>query len=182
MRPMRCHARGYCCAQYKKQLTRFPLRTSPARCASFEKPKTSCTEVSSPSTTALGPYLSSGCLSPRTAWYAVAEANARASPGTNLSRPPVSLHGQLLWRDFNHLMAHAANARNPGSWGRMEGNPYCWDVTWSSDPDRLAAWREGRTVYPWIDACMAQLRAEGWIHHLGRHAVACFLTRGACFV
>jgi cryptochrome len=25
---------------------------------------------------------------------------------------------------------------------------------------------------------MAQLRAQGWIHHLGRHAVACFLTRG----
>ena len=25
---------------------------------------------------------------------------------------------------------------------------------------------------------MTQLRQEGWIHHLGRHAVACFLTRG----
>ena len=25
---------------------------------------------------------------------------------------------------------------------------------------------------------MIQLRQEGWIHHLARHAVACFLTRG----
>ena len=25
---------------------------------------------------------------------------------------------------------------------------------------------------------MTQLREEGWIHHLARHAVACFLTRG----
>ena len=25
---------------------------------------------------------------------------------------------------------------------------------------------------------MTQLRTQGWIHHLGRHAVACFLTRG----
>lgn len=25
---------------------------------------------------------------------------------------------------------------------------------------------------------MTQLRLEGWIHHLARHAVACFLTRG----
>jgi cryptochrome len=25
---------------------------------------------------------------------------------------------------------------------------------------------------------MNQLRKEGWIHHLARHAVACFLTRG----
>ena len=29
---------------------------------------------------------------------------------------------------------------------------------------------------------MRQLRHEGWIHHLGRHAVACFLTRGGCYV
>ena len=25
---------------------------------------------------------------------------------------------------------------------------------------------------------MTQLRTEGWIHHLARHATACFLTRG----
>ena len=39
-----------------------------------------------------------------------------------------------------------------------------------------------RTGYPWIDAAMTQLREEGWIHHLARHALACFLTRGDCFV
>lgn len=37
---------------------------------------------------------------------------------------------------------------------------------------------QGRTGYPFIDAIMRQLRQEGWIHHLARHAVACFLTRG----
>jgi cryptochrome len=34
------------------------------------------------------------------------------------------------------------------------------------------------TGFPFIDAIMRQLRKEGWIHHLARHAVACFLTRG----
>ena len=29
---------------------------------------------------------------------------------------------------------------------------------------------------------MRQLKQEGWIHHLGRHAVACFLTRGGCYI
>lgn len=29
---------------------------------------------------------------------------------------------------------------------------------------------------------MRQLKQEGWIHHLGRHSVACFLTRGGCYV
>lgn len=28
---------------------------------------------------------------------------------------------------------------------------------------------------------MTQLRLEGWIHHLARHMVACFLTRGDLF-
>lgn len=43
-------------------------------------------------------------------------------------------------------------------------------------------WATGTTGFPWIDALMRQLRREGWIHHLGRHSVACFLTRGGCYV
>lgn len=31
-------------------------------------------------------------------------------------------------------------------------------------PERLAAWIEGRTGLPFVDACMRQLRAEGWIN------------------
>ena len=154
------------------------VTTRPDWTASYEKPLTSATEVSSPSTTVLSPYLSLGCLSPRTAWHAVADATKRAKSTTKRTVPPVSLHGQLLWRDFNNLLAHSANSQYPGSWGRMQNNPYCREVQWSSDPDLLAAWENGRTGYPWIDACMAQLKSQGWIHHLGRHAVACFLTRG----
>eukprot|EP00804_Cyclotella_cryptica_P016735 CCRYP_002036-RC/>CCRYP_002036-RC protein AED:0.18 eAED:0.18 QI:241/1/1/1/0.4/0.16/6/5079/574 len=163
---------------YALQRLELSVTRRPDWTASFEKPNTSCTEVSSPSTTALSPYLSLGCLSPRTAWHAIENAKQKASPKTNRSKPPVSLHGQLLWRDFNNLMAHSANAQYPGSWGRMRDNPYCRNIPWSSDAKLLAAWKDGKTGYPWIDACMAQLRTEGWIHHLGRHAVACFLTRG----
>ncbi|XP_068125754.1 uncharacterized protein [Hyperolius riggenbachi] len=39
-----------------------------------------------------------------------------------------------------------------------------------------------QTGFPWIDAIMTQLREEGWIHHLARHAVACFLTRGDLWI
>ena len=42
--------------------------------------------------------------------------------------------------------------------------------------------RGAETGFPWIDACMMQLKQEGWMHHLARHAVACFLTRGDLFV
>ena len=36
----------------------------------------------------------------------------------------------------------------------------------------------GRTGYPFIDAGIKQLYTEGWIHHIVRNALACFLTRG----
>lgn len=39
-----------------------------------------------------------------------------------------------------------------------------------------------QTGLTWIDAIMTQLRQEGWIHQLARHAVACFLTRGDLWI
>ena len=85
----------------------------------------------------------------------------------------VSLHGQLLWREFFYLNTYAVP-----NFGVMEGNQRCKQIPWGRDADKVAMWAEGRTGYPWIDACMTQLREEGWLHHLGRHSVACFLTRG----
>jgi cryptochrome len=52
------------------------------------------------------------------------------------------------------------------------------EIPWDDDPELLSAWKNSRTGYPFIDAIMTQLRETGWIHHLARHAVACFLTRG----
>lgn len=51
-----------------------------------------------------------------------------------------------------------------------------------TNEEYLNAWKNGQTGYPWIDAAMTQLRKEGWIHHLARHAVACFLTRGDLYL
>ena len=50
-------------------------------------------------------------------------------------------------------------------------------IPWVDSQERIQAWEESRTGYPWIDAIMAQLRQQGWMHHLARHSVACFLTR-----
>lgn len=65
---------------------------------------------------------------------------------------------------------------------RMVGNPMCKQIPWDRNPAFLAAWKEGRTGYPWIDAIMTQLREWGWMHHLARHSVACFLTRGDLYI
>lgn len=75
----------------------------------------------------------------------------------------------------------------------MIGNPASLQIDWwckdgptdTRNPlaeKHLEAWKNGQTGFPWIDAIMTQLRTEGWIHHLARHSVACFLTRGDLFI
>ncbi|XP_068734691.1 cryptochrome-1-like [Montipora capricornis] len=139
----------------------------------FEKPNTSPNSLE-PSTTVLSPYVMFGCLSARLFYHRVSEVYARAKKH---SQPPVSLHGQLLWREFFYSVAYATPNFN-----KMEGNPVCLQVQWEDSEEFLEAWTEARTGYPFIDAIMTQLRKEGWIHHLARHAVACFLTRGDLWV
>ncbi|KAH0623252.1 hypothetical protein JD844_031338 [Phrynosoma platyrhinos] len=139
----------------------------------FKKPETHCNSLT-PSTTVLSPYLKFGCLSVRTFWWKLTDIYHERKH----TDPPVSLHGQLLWREF----FYTAGAGIP-NFDKMEGNPVCVQVDWDDNQEYLNAWREqGRTGYPFIDAIMTQLRTEGWIHHLARHAVACFLTRGDLWI
>lgn len=142
--------------------------------AKFEKPQTSPNSLE-PSTTVLSPYLKFGCLSPRLFWHRLHETLGRF--GGQKSQPPVSLVGQLLWREFYYCVG----AFTP-NFDKMEGNPICVQVDWDENDEYLAAWREARTGHPFIDAIMTQLRDQGWIHHLARHAVACYLTRGDLWI
>lgn len=139
----------------------------------FEKPNTSPNSLE-PSTTVLSPYLKFGCLSSRLFYT---ELCAVLKKKKKHSEPPVSLLGQLLWREFYYTAA----ASEP-KFDRMVGNSICRQIPWQPNDDHLAAWTHGRTGYPFIDAVMRQLRQEGWIHHLARHAVACFLTRGDLWI
>lgn len=141
--------------------------------AAFNKPETNPTALR-PDTTALSPYLKFGCLGVRQFYWGLRAAlDAERAAGRAVTVPPVSLEGQLLWREFFYAQGFATP-----NFDRMEGNPICRQIAWKYDAVLLRAWEEGRTGYPWIDAAMAQLKLEGWMHHLARHAVACFLTRG----
>uniref|UniRef100_A0A8C2I5Z4 Cryptochrome circadian regulator 4 n=1 Tax=Cyprinus carpio TaxID=7962 RepID=A0A8C2I5Z4_CYPCA len=127
-----------------------------------------------PSTTGLSPYLSLGCLSVRTFYHRLRSVCAQSK---NHSLPPVSLQGQVLWCEFFYTVASATP-----NFTKMQGNPICLQIDWYHDPEALEKWRTAQTGFPWIDAIMTQLRQEGWIHHLARHAVACFLTRGDLWI
>ncbi|KAJ3019157.1 UNVERIFIED_CONTAM: (6-4)DNA photolyase [Siphonaria sp. JEL0065] len=140
----------------------------------FAKPDTSPLAIDPASTTRLSPYLARGCLSPRVLYHRIRAIYTKHKIHTS---PPVSLEAQLLWREFYY----AASYLTPNYYS-MEGNPICKQIPWDRDVVKLAAWTDARTGYPWIDAAMTQLRQEGWIHHLARHAVACFLTRGDLWI
>eukprot|EP00854_Cymbomonas_tetramitiformis_P007405 gene7405-8817_t len=126
------------------------------------------------STTLLSPYIAWGCLSPRFMHWKIREVLQKLPPSVTPTGPPQSLLSQLLWRDFFHLVGSSTPY-----FERMQDNPLCLQVPWRSSAEMLHKWATGATGVPVVDAAMRQLRCTGWLHHILRHVVACFLTRGA---
>lgn len=138
--------------------------------AGFRKPETSPNSLE-PSTTVLSPYLKFGCLSSSLFFHKLRAIEAKYQGRHSL--PPESLTGQMMWREFFYMCAYVTP-----NFDKMMGNPRCRQIPWDWDRGLVQKWRDGQTGYPFIDAIMTQLKVQGWIHHLARHAVACFLTRG----
>lgn len=116
-------------------------------------------ELAVDGTSGLSPYLHFGCVSPLEA----AERAAGEPGGETWIR-------QLCWRDFHHQL-HDAEPRIAREDLRPRGD------RWRDDPDALAAWKEGRTGYPLVDAGMRQLAAEGWMPGRARLVTASFLVK-----
>ena len=140
----------------------------------FRKPRTISTNTpdnpSEPETTGLSPYLSFGCLSPRLLW----KETEKCYRNGEHTQPPESMHGQLLFREMFYILSKSVE-----NWDSDTNNSMCKKIKWGDyDPNKMELWENGQTGFPYIDAMMRQLDATGWMHHLGRHAVSCFLTRG----
>jgi deoxyribodipyrimidine photo-lyase len=112
-------------------------------------------------TSRLSPYLHFGCLSPLELRR---RAEEHGGPGAE------AFVRQLAWRDF-HAQVLAARPDTTAVDYRDRGD------RWRRDDDALAAWREGRTGIPIVDAAMRQLAREGWMHNRARMLVAHFLTK-----
>ncbi len=54
--------------------------------------------------------------------------------------PPLSLYGQLLWREFFYTAA----TKNP-NFDRMYGNPICVQIPWDKNPEVRAEKRRKMT-------------------------------------
>ena len=81
----------------------------------------------------------------------------------------------MIWRDFYHQVLH----HHP----RVVGHAFkpAYDaIKWAhgKHADGLfAAWCEGRTGYPLVDAAMHQINQTGYMHNRLRMVVASFLTK-----
>ena len=120
-------------------------------------------------TSGLGAYLRFGCISVRTVYRAVAE---RMSRSWTLAQERMSMEAffrRLALGDFfTHLASFDRTLHDEALQEKMRS------FGWSKDPDRLAAWLEGRTGYPFVDAAMRQLRKEGHVHQRAGIAAASF--------
>jgi deoxyribodipyrimidine photo-lyase len=117
----------------------------------------------------LGPHLRFGTVSVR---RLAREAHARQEGGSRGAEVWLS---ELIWRDFYHQILHH--------------HPRVVDHAFKSEYDRIkwehgkradalfAAWCEGRTGYPLVDAAMHQLNQTGYMHNRLRMVVASFLCK-----
>jgi len=120
-------------------------------------------------TSRLSPYLRFGAISIRRCFSEALSAIERdPSSKTGISK----WMDELIWREFyNAVVFHAPHVLS-GSF-----RPEYDAIRWRGRPSHFAAWCEGRTGYPFVDAAMRQLSATGWMHNRARMVVASFLTK-----
>jgi deoxyribodipyrimidine photo-lyase len=100
------------------------------------------------------------------------EAHARMQAG---SRGATTWLSELIWRDFYHqIMFHHPHAM--ASAFKPEYDAIGWEHGKHAEA-LFAAWCEGRTGYPLVDAAMAQINQTGYMHNRLRMVVASFLTK-----
>ncbi|MEY4419409.1 MAG: hypothetical protein RLZZ498_5 [Pseudomonadota bacterium] len=82
---------------------------------------------------------------------------------------------ELIWRDFYHQILHHHPRVVTGAF-KPEYDTIKWDQHKHAKA-LFAAWCEGRTGYPLVDAAMAQINQTGYMHNRLRMVVASFLTK-----
>jgi deoxyribodipyrimidine photo-lyase len=122
-------------------------------------------------TSGLSPYLRFGMLSARQAVSAARQAEAQAADGGSRRSAEAWLN-ELIWREFYiAILYHFPYARQTAF------RPALRDIPWVNDPEDFAAWAQGCTGYPIVDAAMRQLLDTGWMHNRARMISASFLTK-----
>jgi deoxyribodipyrimidine photo-lyase len=119
-------------------------------------------------TSRLSPHLHHGELSPRQAWHA-----ATAAQDSQGERPVESWLRELGWREFaHHVLYHFPHTPTEPMIKKYARFP--WREGYEP---MLAAWQQGRTGIPIVDAGMRQLWDTGWMHNRVRMIAASLLVK-----
>ena len=119
-------------------------------------------------TSRLSPHLHFGEISPVTVFHAVME-HACGAPSADAE----TFISEVIWREFSYELLDQF-ADMPVRPLRPEFDRFPWRGEYKAD---LAAWQQGRTGYPLIDAGMRELYETGWMHNRVRMITASFLTK-----
>ena len=120
-------------------------------------------------TSRLSPYLRFGAISVRECFHSASEASAE---DVRCARGVARWQDELVWREFYAAILEAHPRVERESYQRLYDR-----IAWSDDDAAFAAWCEGRTGYPIVDAGMRQLAQTGWMHNRVRMLAASFLVK-----
>jgi deoxyribodipyrimidine photo-lyase len=116
----------------------------------------------------MSPHLHFGEISPRSIWAAVASRSAGGG-----ERGAEAYLRELGWREFaHHVLYHFPDTTKKPMNDRFSGFPWR-----EGKGANLAAWQQGRTGIPIVDAGMRQLWRTGWMHNRVRMVVASLLVK-----
>ena len=119
----------------------------------------------------LGPHLRFGTLSIR---HLAREAWQRSQGGPD-QRGAETWLSELIWRDFYHQILHHHPHVVERAF-RPEYERIRWEHGKHADA-LFAAWTQGRTGYPLVDAAMQQILQTGYMHNRLRMLTASFLVK-----
>ncbi|MCO5310209.1 MAG: DNA photolyase family protein [Austwickia sp.] len=122
-------------------------------------------------TSELSMHLKYGTIHPRTVLAAVAASGVRGEG-------PERFVTELAWREYYaDVLWHRPDSAWADLRGSLAGMAYDDPAPGSATEAAVSAWRAGRTGFPFVDAGMRQLLAEGWMHNRVRMVVASFLVK-----
>ena len=122
-------------------------------------------------TSQLSPYLNIGILSIRECVQALFTSSQGYFQLEDVGQQ--TWLDELLWREFYQHTLHdfpKVSRHQP-----FKENTKA--IEWRDVPEDLAAWQQGRTGIPIVDAGMRQLLATGWMHNRVRMITAMFLSK-----
>jgi deoxyribodipyrimidine photo-lyase len=117
------------------------------------------------STSRLSAHLHFGEVSPAYVWHRLDKADG----DTSIFRK------ELAWRDYAHTQIVSLPGYGEEN-ARAAFDKLAWRDLRTARAD-FAAWKQGRTGYPIVDAGMRQLWATGWMHNRARMIAASFLIK-----